>query len=69
MTGYERGAVAPFGLPQPMRILVDKSVFTHDEVSLGSDVRGTAILMTSSDLRRALGKVELVDLAGSHAPD
>ena len=69
VTGYERGAVAPFGLPQPMRILVDKSVFTHDEVSLGSGVRGTAILMTSSDLRRALGKVELVDLAGSHAPD
>ena len=24
VTGYERGAVAPFGLPQPMRILVDR---------------------------------------------
>ena len=69
VTGYERGAVAPFGLPQPLRTLVDKSVFTHTEVSLGSGVRGTAILMASSDLRRALGKVELVDLAGSHDPD
>ena len=61
-TGYERGAVAPFGLPQPMRILVDESVFTPEEVSLGSGVRGTAVLMTSSDLRRALGEAELVRL-------
>ena len=61
-TGYERGAVAPFGLPQPMRILVDESVFTPEEVSLGSGVRGTAVIMTSSDLRRALGEVELVRL-------
>jgi Cys-tRNA(Pro)/Cys-tRNA(Cys) deacylase len=59
VTGYERGAVAPFGLPQPLRILVDESVFTHEEVSLGSGVRGTAVIMTSSDLRRALGEVEV----------
>ncbi|HTP11726.1 MAG TPA: YbaK/EbsC family protein [Anaerolineae bacterium] len=63
VTGYERGAVAPFGLPQPMRILVDPSVFTHEEVSLGSGVRGTAVIMTSSDLRQALGNVEVVDLS------
>ncbi len=62
VTGYERGAVAPFGLPQPLRILVDESVFTHEEVSLGSGVRGTAVIMTSSDLRRALGEVERVRL-------
>ena len=61
-TGYERGAVAPFGLPQPMRILADESVFVPDEVSLGSGVRGTAVIMTSLDLRRALGNVELVTL-------
>ena len=63
-TGYERGAVAPFGLPQPMRILVDESVFAHEEISLGSGVRGTAVIMTSSDLRRALGDVEVIDLSG-----
>jgi Cys-tRNA(Pro) deacylase len=62
VTGYERGAVAPFGLPQPLRLLVDESVFVHDEVSLGSGVRGTAVIMTSSDLRRALGNVEIVKL-------
>ena len=63
VTGYERGAVAPFGLPQPLRILVDESVFAHDEISLGSGVRGTAVIMTSSDLQRALGEVEVVNLS------
>ncbi len=63
VTGYERGAVAPFGLPQPLRILVDPSVFAHDEISLGSGVRGTAVIMTSNDLRRALGQVEIVELS------
>ena len=65
VTGYERGAVAPFGLPQPLRILVDEGVFTHDEISLGSGVRGTAVIMTSRDLRQALGDVEVVDLSGA----
>jgi Cys-tRNA(Pro) deacylase len=58
-TGYERGAVAPFGLPRPMRILVDESVFVHAEISLGSGVRGTAVILQSADLRRALGDVEV----------
>lgn len=63
VTGYERGAVAPFGLLQPLRILVDPSIFAHEEISLGSGVRGTAVIMASIDLQRALGKVEVVDLS------
>ncbi len=62
-TGYERGAVAPFGLPRPMRILVDENVFKHEEISLGSGARGAAVIMTSRDLRRALGNVEIVRLS------
>lgn len=62
-TGYERGAVAPFGLPRPMRILVDDSVFAHEEISLGSGVRGTAIVMSSVDLKRAMGDVEFGQFA------
>jgi Cys-tRNA(Pro) deacylase len=64
VTGYERGAVAPLGLLSSMRILADQSIFAHDEISLGSGVRGTAVIMTSRDLRRALGNVEVVDLTG-----
>lgn len=58
-TGYERGAVAPFGLPRPLRILLDDSVLAHDEISLGSGERGVTILLRSADLRRALPTAEI----------
>jgi Cys-tRNA(Pro) deacylase len=57
-TGYAVGAVAPFGLPRPMRILLDESVFAYSEISLGSGVRGTTILLASADLHRALPEAE-----------
>ena len=59
VTGYERGAVAPFGLPQPLQILVDESVVAQDEISLGSGVRGTAVILQVRDLLSALGEVEI----------
>ncbi len=55
VTGYSIGAVAPFGLPEGLPVLVDESVLVYDEVSLGSGVRGTTIIMRSADLVRALG--------------
>jgi prolyl-tRNA editing enzyme YbaK/EbsC (Cys-tRNA(Pro) deacylase) len=58
VTGYVPGTVSPFGLPQPVRTLVDRSVSAYDEISLGSGERGLAIVMKSSDLLRALGAVE-----------
>jgi Cys-tRNA(Pro)/Cys-tRNA(Cys) deacylase len=57
-TGYPLGAVSPFGLPSPMRILVDESVFQEEEISLGSGVRYTTVILSSRDLQRALGEVE-----------
>jgi Cys-tRNA(Pro)/Cys-tRNA(Cys) deacylase len=62
VTGYERGAVSPFGLPAPLRILADESIFLPEEVSLGSGVRGTTIILSSADLLRALGNIEVVKL-------
>ena len=58
-TGYPIGAVSPFGLPQPIRILVDDSVFLEPEISIGSGILYTTVIMKSDDLRRALGDVEL----------
>jgi len=58
-TGYPRGAVAPFGLPGPIRILVDESIFEEVEISLGSGVRNTAVILHTEDLRRALKKAEV----------
>lgn len=63
VTGYEMGAVAPFGLPTPVRILVDQSVLDQAEVSMGSGVRETAVILKTADLLRALGDgVEVVSL-------
>jgi len=64
-TGYESGAVSPFGLPGPssgtsnrIRILADESVFTDQEVSIGSGVRFSTVILHSSALRQVLGEVE-----------
>jgi Cys-tRNA(Pro) deacylase len=64
-TGYVPGTVSPFGLPHPLRILVDSSVLAWDEVSLGSGERGVAIIMKREDLLLGLksqGEVELLGL-------
>ncbi len=58
VTGYQVGAVSPFGLPWPMRVLADEGVFAPDEVSLGSGERGATVILRSADLRRALPEVE-----------
>lgn len=59
VTGYPIGAVAPFGVPQPLRVLVDESVLTQEEISIGSGVRGATVIMQVADLMRALGAVEV----------
>ena len=63
VTGYRIGTVSPFGLKSQVRVLVDASVFKEDEISIGSGVRNVAIIMKSEDVRKALGDVEIVDLA------
>ena len=62
VTGYPRGAVSPFGLPRPLRILADPAIFEPKEISIGSGVRGTTVVLSSFDLRRALPAFELVNL-------
>jgi len=62
VTGYEIGAVAPFGLPQPVRVLVDESIIRQTEVSLGSGQRSVTIILQTADLLRALGNADVVNL-------
>lgn len=59
ITGYPIGAVSPFGLPKPIRILVDRSVLQEEEVSIGSGERHTTVILTGPDLMKALGPVEV----------
>jgi Cys-tRNA(Pro) deacylase len=62
-TGYRPGTVTPFGLPHPMRVLVDQGVLAQPEVSLGSGQRGLAILMKPEDILSALDEVDTVDFS------
>jgi Cys-tRNA(Pro) deacylase len=65
VTGFTPGAVAPFGLPAPLRIIVDESVLNEVEISIGSGLRGVAVILKSTDLMNALGDAEITDL-GKH---
>jgi Cys-tRNA(Pro)/Cys-tRNA(Cys) deacylase len=62
-TGYKLGSVSPFGLPAPMRILVDRALLAQAEISIGSGVRSTTVIMKREDLIKALGEVEIGDFS------
>jgi len=62
VTGYRVGTVSPFGLKNQVRVMIDASVFREEEISIGSGVRNTAVIMKSRDVRRALKNPEIVKL-------
>ncbi len=62
VTGYRLGTVGPFGLLKQVRVLVDAGLLNEEEISIGSGMRDKAIILKSSDLAKALGDVEVVDL-------
>src|SRR5688572_29030504 len=62
VTGYRVGTVSPFGMKRQVRVLIDLSVLREEEISIGSGVSNTAILLKSVALRRALGKAEVISL-------
>jgi Cys-tRNA(Pro)/Cys-tRNA(Cys) deacylase len=62
VTGYPLGAVAPFGLPLPIKIIVDQSVLEQQVVSMGSGIRGIGIILKSEDLIQALGDHQVENL-------
>jgi Cys-tRNA(Pro) deacylase len=68
VTGYRVGTVSPFGLKNPVKVLIDESVLQEEEVSTGSGVRQMAIILKSADLRQALGNAEVVSLTEQPRP-
>ena len=62
VTGYRIGTVSPFGVKSQFRVLLDASVLREEEISIGSGIRNTAIIMKSEDVHKALGDVEIVEL-------
>ena len=65
VTGYAIGAVAPFGLPKPIPVLIDESILAQAEVSIGSGVRGTAVILRTEDLVRALPEGKIGQFSGT----
>ena len=65
VTGYRVGTVSPFGMKNQVRVLIDASVMNETEVSIGSGIRNTAIIMQSADIHRALGEPQIVSFGES----
>ena len=62
VTGYRIGTVSPFGMPNQLKVLIDASVMREEEISIGSGIRNTAIILKSADLHHALKDVDVVSL-------
>ena len=59
VTGYPIGAVAPFGMRTEIPILVDTTVTLPNALSMGSGVRGVAVIIAKGALMEALGTVTM----------
>lgn len=68
ITGYVIGAVGPFGLRQPLRVLIDPGLLAQEQLSIGSGVRGTAVLLSSAALMQGLPDAEVIPLIEGSGP-
>ena len=59
VTGYQVGAVSPFGLPAPLPILIDKSVLQEEIISIGSGERNVTVILKTEDMLEALEGAEV----------
>ncbi len=64
-TGYERGAITPFGSASAWPVIADASIRGRERVAIGGGARGVNLHMTSADLLRATA----ADLADVTKPD
>lgn len=62
VTGYERGAITPFGASHAWPVIADASVLEHSTVAIGAGARGVNVHMASRDLLAHLG-AEVVDVS------
>ncbi len=62
VTGYRIGTVGPFGISRQLKVLIEAGVLSEEEISIGSGMRNTAVVLRSADLRRGLEDAEVVSL-------
>ena len=59
-TGYERGAITPFGAARPWPVVADQSIAALDRVAIGGGARGVNLHVRAADLLAHLA----ADVAG-----
>jgi Cys-tRNA(Pro)/Cys-tRNA(Cys) deacylase len=67
-TGYPPGAVTPFGLPRPLRILADPGILVHERLSLGAGAPNAGLILARDDLLAVVQPV-IVPLTDQPPPD
>ena len=60
-TGYERGAITPFGSARAWPVIADPVIPSLDRVAIGGGKRGVNLHVAGSDLVRHLG-AEVADV-------
>jgi Cys-tRNA(Pro) deacylase len=60
-TGYERGAITPFGSSRRWPVIADSSITERDRVAIGGGQRGVNIHISPAELVRATG-AEVADV-------
>jgi Cys-tRNA(Pro) deacylase len=53
VTGYERGAITPFGSARPWPVIVDAVALEHPRVAIGGGMRGVNLHLAPQDLAAA----------------
>jgi Cys-tRNA(Pro) deacylase len=61
VTGYERGAITPFGASHAWPVIADASITGHDVVAIGGGRRGVNVHLAPSDLIAATA-ADVVDV-------
>ena len=61
VTGYERGAITPFGAARAWPVVADASIAGRERVAIGGGARGVNVHLAPDDLVRVLG-ADVVDV-------
>jgi Cys-tRNA(Pro) deacylase len=62
VTGYERGAITPFGATRAWPVIADTSVLEPETVAIGGGARGVNLHLSPRELVEVLG-AEVVDVS------
>jgi Cys-tRNA(Pro) deacylase len=62
VTGYERGAITPFGASRSWPVIVDAAALANDSVAIGGGARGVNLHLAPGDLVTHL-RAEVVDVS------